>query len=181
MTEKFESSEKEPRSVDLFSAEMESQLKETGNVYRRKIEPIRGAEQVASATVVETRLPDGTLESTQEAKEGDWVITGTKGERFVFTDKKFHDLYDSDGKGCWVPKERKIVAIKNPFSEPVRIMAPWGTPEKPAYQDGSEKSMLVAGMAADGTLTKDRYIIGDEEMLLNNYSLEKAESEDSKD
>ena len=161
--------EREPSLIDLFSAGMEAKLRE-GKVYRRKIEPIRGAKQVTEPTPVETRLPDGTLESTQDANAGDWIITGSKGEQFVFTDKKFQGLYESDGKGGWLPRERKIVAIPNPVGLPVRISAPWGTPEKPAYQDGSDKAMLVAELSPDGTLTKDRYIIGDQEMLFNNYN-----------
>lgn len=161
--------EKKPRFIDLFSQELENKLKTEGKIYRRKKEPIQGARQVTEATVVETRLPDGTIESTRDAKPGDWVITGSKGERFVLTDKKFHSLYESDDNGAWIPREWRIIAIPNPFGESVRISAPWGTPEKPAYQDGSEKAMFVAKLSSDGTMTENRYIIGDYEMLLNNY------------
>lgn len=156
--------EKQPKEIDLFSKELETRFKDEGQIYRRKIEPIRGAQQVTEVTKVETRLPDGTLESTQDAKIGDWIITGSKGERFVFTDKKFQSLYNPDGAGQWIPKERKIVAIPNPFGQPVRITAPWG-----GTQDGSERAMLVAELGPDSNMTKDRYIIGDQEMLLNNY------------
>ncbi|KKU50916.1 MAG: hypothetical protein A3A28_01580 [Candidatus Sungbacteria bacterium RIFCSPLOWO2_01_FULL_47_32] len=163
--------EKEPHFVDLFSPEMESRLRAEGKMYSRKIEPIRGAEHVTKPTIVETRLPDGTVESIEEAKAGDWIITGSKGERFVFTDKKFHDLYIADTLGGWIPRNRRVVALHNPFRKAVKIQAPWGTPEKLAYQEGSEKAIFVAEVAPDGTLTKDRYIIGDNEMLLNNYEL----------
>lgn len=161
--------ERGPRLIDLFSDELENLLKTEGKIYQRKIKPIRGAEQVTQPTFVETRLPDGTLESIQDAKTGDWIITGSKGEKFVFSDKKFHNLYISDGKEGWIPRERKIIAIPNPFNEPVRISAPWGTPEKPAYQDGNDRAMLVAELSPDGAMTQDRYIIGDYEMLLSNY------------
>jgi len=160
----------QPQLVDLFSPELENLFATQGRVYLRKIEPIKEARQVLEAAVIETHLPDGTLESTQEAKVGDWVITGSKGEEFVFTSSKFNNLYEDKGNGQYIPRERKITAILNPFKKAVRISAPWGTPEKPAFQDGSERCMLVAELAPDGTLTKDRYIIGDEEMLLNNYS-----------
>lgn len=161
---------KPPQSVDLFSSELENLFATQGRVYLRKIEPIKGARKVQKATVVETRLPDGTLESTQDAKIGDWVITGSKEEEFVFTNSKFLNLYEDQGNGQYMPRKRKITAILNPFKTTVRISAPWGTPEKPAFQDGGEKCILVAELSSDGTLTKDRYIIGDEEMLLNNYS-----------
>lgn len=169
-----ENPEKEPQFVDLFSHEIEEKLKAEGKIYRRKIEPIRAAEQVQEAQPVETKMPNGTIESTQDAKPGDWIITGSKGERFVFTDEKFHKLYEPDKQGGWIPKERKIIAMQNPFGERIRISAPWGSPENPAFQDGSENAVLAVEIGSDGTLTKDRYIIGDEEMLLNNYeSVEK--------
>ena len=160
--------EQEPQFIDLFSVELEDQLR-MGQKYKRKIEPIKGAEQVAKDCSVQTILPDGTIESEQDARLGDWIITGSKDERFVFTDKKFHSLYETDGEKNWIPRERKIVAIHNPLGRSIRISAPWGTPEKPAYQDGSNQAMLVAELSADGNMTMDRYIIGDEEMLLNNY------------
>lgn len=177
MEEELEPQEKDPRFIDLFSAEMEAMIGKSGKVYCRKIEPIHGAEQVVEPTKVETRLPDGTLETTREAAKGDWIITGTEGEKFVLTDERLHELYESDGKGSWVAKERKIIAMVNPFNEAVRIMAPWGTPEKPAYQDGSDKCILVVGITPEGVLTKDRYIIGDEQMLLNNYAPEEEQRE----
>ena len=157
--------------IDLFSKLIEEQLL-AGTVYKRKIEPIKGAQQVSEQIMIETRLPDGTLESTQNANPGDWIITGSKGEKFVFSDTKFQSMYNLDGQGGWIPKERKIVAIPNPVGTPIRISAPWGTPEKPAFQDGSEKAILAAEIGIDGQITKDRYIIGDQEMLLNNYSPE---------
>lgn len=164
--------EREPQMVDLFSENIESSFNSTGKIYKRKIQPILGAKKVTKTTEVKTCLPDGTLESIQDANPGDWIITGSEGEKFVFTDKKFQSLYKSDGKDGWIPRERKIVAILNPIGMPIRISAPWGTPEKPAFQDGSEKAMLVAEITPDGTLAKDRYIIGDLKMLLNNYEPE---------
>ena len=171
--EKFEqekSPEKLPKMVDLFGSEMETKIKNEGQIYQRKIEAIRGAEQVTEPQTVETHLPDGTLESSVEAKPGEWIITGAKGERFVFGAKKFDGLYESDTKGGYVPRERRIVALKNPFGEAVKISAPWGTPENPAYQEGSQKCYLAVSLDGSETFTSDRYIIGDEELLLSNYT-----------
>lgn len=163
------SKENRPREIDLFSEELENQIKREGQIYLRKIEPIVGAEQVHNAQKVQTILSDGTLESEVEAQPGDWIITGSKGERFVFKDAKFKDLYDERTEGVYVPKKRKIIALKNPLGEPIRIVAPWSTSEKQEYQDGSEKAMLVLSLNEYNQLTKDRYLIGDEELLLNNY------------
>lgn len=166
-----ESAEKQPRVVDLFGAEMEAELKNAGQLYQRKMESItiRGAEQATKSQSVETHLPDGTIESSFEAEPGDWIITGAKGERFVFNSKKFDSLYKPDSKGGYIPKDCRVIALKNPFGEAVRIFAPWGTPEKPAYQDGSEKCFFVISLDEAGNYTNNRYIIGDEELLLSNY------------
>jgi hypothetical protein len=169
--ESQKSPEKRPKMVDLFSPGMETKMKNYGRIYQRKIEAIRGAEQVIEPQIVETHLPDGTLESSVEAKPGEWIITGAKGERFVFSAKKFDGLYESDEKGGYIPRERKVVALKNPFREAGKISAPWGTPDNPAYQEGSEKCYLVISLDENGSFTSDRYIIGDEELLLSNYAL----------
>jgi len=169
--ESQKSPEKQPKMVDLFSTEMEAKIKNEGQIYQRKVETIRGAEQVVEPQTVETHLPDGTLESSVEAKPGEWIITGAKGEKFVFSAKKFDGLYQSDDKGGYVPRERKVIALKNPFGEPVKISAPWGTPENPSFQEGSENCYLVVSLDEDGAFTSDRYIIGDEELLLSNYDL----------
>jgi hypothetical protein len=162
---------KEPKLVDLFSQQMISKFQVEGKVYQRKIEPIRGAEQLTEERRVQTLLPDGTIESSFNGKLGEWVITGAKGEQFVFTAKKFDSLYNPDGKGGWLPKERKILAIPNHFGSPVKISAPWSTPEKPDFQEGSEKCFFVVSLDEHGNLTNDRYIIGDEQLLLSNYML----------
>ena len=165
----MESIEGQEILIDTFSQELIARWKSEGKLYRRKIEPILGAEKVTEAKVVETRLPDGTIESSQEAKVGDWVITGSEGEKFVFTQTKVDSLYIMGEDGKFIPRERKIIAIKNPFAKPIKINAPWGTPEKPDYQSGAENCMLVVSLDDNGEMTRDRYIIGNEEMLLNNY------------
>ncbi len=155
--------------IDLFSTVMEARLKGEGTAYRRKIKPIRSAIELKEPTVVETRLPNGLVESTVEAQRGDWIITGVQGEQFVLTPDRMDYLYTVGSDGRHTPKERKIVALKNPFRSPVQIIAPWSTPEKVAYQTGSEECYLVAEVDATGALTADRYIIGDETLLLGNY------------
>jgi hypothetical protein len=62
-----------------------------------------------------------------------------------------------------------VIALKNPYQEGVRIAAPWGTPETPAYQEGSAKCFLVISLDEAGNFTNDRYLIGDAELLRANY------------
>lgn len=161
--------ESAPRLIDLFDHETESKIRMEGQLYLRKIEPIKSARQVTSEETVETGFPDGTIESKVDAKIGDWVITGSKDEQFVFTDEKFHSLYDKNIIGEYVPKKRKILALQNPFNQPIKITAPWSTTEKKEYQDGTEKAMLVLSLDGYNQLTNDRYLIEDKETLLNNY------------
>ena len=76
MLEKTRTTEQEPQIIDTFGNEMINMWEEKGIIYYRKIEPIKGAEKVTKTTTVETRLSDGTVESTNEANPGDWIITG---------------------------------------------------------------------------------------------------------
>lgn len=155
--------------MDLFSKEMEERFKQEGKIYRRKTEPLRKAEQAIKPTMVETKLPDSTIETTQEAQHGDWIVTGAMGEQMVFTNEKFHRLYHSNNEKKWIPRERTIITLQNPFGKHVRISAPWATPEKPAFQDGSREAVFVAELSSEGEMTNDRYIIANKEFLLKNY------------
>lgn len=113
-------------SLDLHSENFESRILREGRVYVRNIKPLRGARKVEVSEVVETYMPDGTLECVNEANPGDWVIVGPEGEEFVFSEEKFNDVYVSVGDGTFLPKERKIIAIENPTNSKIRIKAPPG-------------------------------------------------------
>ena len=60
MSNETRNAEKGPFLINLFSQELEADLK-GGRVYKRKIEPIKGAEQVREKISVPTILPDGTV------------------------------------------------------------------------------------------------------------------------
>jgi len=156
----------EPRAVDLFSDEMEKFFKSKGVAYERKIVAVRGAQRLSQSRTVETTLPDGTIETIVDAKPGDWIVTGPEGERFVLNSIKFANLYLTDDKGGYIPKEHKIIALKNPFVGSVKITAPWGTPEV-----GGEECYFVVTLDKNGNFTNDRYIIGNRDLLLQNYRL----------
>lgn len=161
--------ERESKIVNLFDLEIVRKIQEEGFIYLRKIEPIVGAQQVTENQIVKTQLPDETIEAITEAESGDWVITGSKGEKFVLTNEKFGDRYYKKTEGVYIPKEQKIIALRNPFNEPIKIIAPWSTSEKQEYEYGSEKAIMVISLDEHGQYTNDRYLIGDEEMLLSNY------------
>jgi len=157
------------KEVDLRADEVVALLAEKGELFRRKIEPIRGVRDPETDEEVQT-IVNGIVESTQTAKPGEHkIITGSKGEEFVFTVGKYADLYVDDSQGNVTPRERRILAMQNPYGTNVRIEAPWSTPEDPQFQDGTAEAMFTFGLDEAGELTSDRYLIGDREMLLNNY------------
>ena len=160
-------------TLDLGSESFESKIKEEGAIYLRKTVPLRGVRKVVVAETVDTYLPDGTVESTKEAAPGDWVVTGPEAEEFVLSSEKFDSLYEEKEPGIFVPKERKIMALKNPAHTKIRIDAPWGTKEKPASQYGESQCILVIELDSEGNFTDNRYIIGDEVILESNYTLVK--------
>lgn len=157
------------REVDLRSPEVLEMLKERGELMRRRIEPIKGVREPESEEQVDT-IVNGIVESSKVARPGeDKIITGSKGEEFVLSNEKYTDLYTTDENGTVTPRERRVMAMQNPYGEPIRIEAPWSTPEDPQTQDGTAEAILTFGLDEAGHLTADRYIIGDHEMLLNNY------------
>lgn len=155
---------------DLGSEIFESKIKEEGAVYYRKALPLKDVRKVTAPEIVDTYLLDGSLESSQRAEVGDWVVTGPEGEQFMFSAEKFSALYVEKDTGVFVPKDRKFMAIKNPTRAKIRIQAPWGTEACPAFQYGGPGCVLVIGLSREGQFTDDRYIIGDEMILESNYN-----------
>lgn len=157
--------------LDLFSKDFEPLLKVKGRVYVRKIEPIMNVRRVEVEEVIRTVMSDGTLESTRNASPGDWVILGPQREQYVVSDEKLNDLYTQQTDGGILPKERKIIALKNPVGTKIKIKAPWGSEVEPAFQEGGGQCFIVVNLDTNDNWTKDRYIIGNESLLLSNYSL----------
>lgn len=157
------------RKIDLFKTEILMLLKNEGELFRRRTEPIISMREPATLERVYT-IVNGNIESSNIARPGeDIIITGSRGEEFVFTNKKFLDMYIEDNDGNIVPRERLVLAVQNPYGVPIRIEAPWSTPKNIQTQDGTEDAMLVFALDSDGQLNDDRYIIGDKSMLLANY------------
>lgn len=67
---------------------------------------------------------DGKVKTKNIANKGDYILTGTKGEKYVLTPKKFNERYISKGEGKAVSKPVKTkakIAIG-----PLTFMASWG-------------------------------------------------------
>lgn len=135
------------RATDLFNG---------ASVYRKNV--VITAEQVEESQNLETVLANGLVETTRVVPAGEWIITNPGGEQYAIGDEKFKSRYEKDGdkyraKGL-------IKAIKNFTNGDVEIIAPWG--EK---QYGDKKCYFAVALDENGNLTKDRYIIGNDEFL----------------
>ena len=149
--------------IDIFSPEIEGLFRGDGVLYKRKREPLRRARQATKPIIIETHLPSGLVETTLEAKKGDWIITGSVGEEFVVLEDTFDTLYESLDDGTYLPREKTILALKNPSGASIEIRTSWGT------QIGDKGCLLVVTLNDGNTFTSDRYLIGSEELLRNNY------------
>ncbi len=87
---------------------------------------------------IETILGSGVKETTNSAKLGDWIMTNPSGEQHIISEQKFFSRYEAtEAEGVYRAKGF-CRAIKNPFSEPIEIMASWGSP-----QTGDENCMIA--------------------------------------
>ncbi len=85
-----------------------------------------------------TRLTNGTEETINIAKAGDWVITNPSGEEYLIDQEKFFAQYEpSNMEGSYEAKGY-CRAVRNPFGKPIEIRALWG-----AIQTGDENCMIA--------------------------------------
>lgn len=159
----------EARFIDMHDPSLVETLKAQGELFLRKVEPIKGFRDPEEEEEVQT-IVNGIVESINVARPGEnKIITGSRGEEFVFSTAKFESMYYQDEDGNTVPYKRYVLAMKNPFDQPISADAPWSTPDNPQTINGTTEAMLTFGLDAAGELTDDRYFIGDRDMLLANY------------
>lgn len=76
--------------------------------------------------VVHTVLSDGRVETTNTAKDGDFIITNPNGERYLISARKLTARYHpTEDDGVW-QANGLVRAVENPESSPITITAPWG-------------------------------------------------------
>lgn len=68
---------------------------------------------------------DGKAETTNKASKGDYILTGTKGERYVLSPEKFKKRYALAGNKAKT-KPVKIKAKEYTESKPEKFLASWG-------------------------------------------------------
>jgi hypothetical protein len=152
-----------PIEVDLFSEDILKAVELTGKLYRRKVLPIREVHFPTEPKQVDTII-DGVLETSVVAVPGQhMVITGAKGENYRVETSAIGEIYDI------VPRDLLLIAVPNPYGQPIKIRAPWSKPGEDYYQDGAESCVLAFKLDEEGNLTDDRYIIQDSDLLDSNY------------
>lgn len=109
------------RFVDLHSPEYDKRF-EGAPLYRKKSDVVVSARQARAGEVVETKK-DAT---TNTAKEGEWVVTGPKGESWIVAGETFEESYrpkeDEEGKFIALGVPARVIKTK----EDIVFRAPWG-------------------------------------------------------
>lgn len=123
-----------------------------GLKYKKKV-PIQ-AVQIFVDTQLQTVLKDGTVETERLVPAGSFIVTNPSGERYGINAEAFGQRYEpTNVPGIFLAKG-EIHAIRNPYGEPISILASWGE-----LQHGSAMCWLAVPVGSDET----PYIIGDEE------------------
>ena len=68
---------------------------------------------------------DGKKETTNKANAGDYILTGSKGERYVLTPEKFNDRYVMN-KRTGKATTKQVKTRAKIAKEPISIKASWG-------------------------------------------------------
>ncbi len=117
--------------------------------------------QVASGgEVIITQLSDGTKETVNTAKTGDYIVTNPSGEKYVISAEKFLKRYEpKPGEpGVFLAKGH-CKAIPNPWKRPIKLLASWGE-----WQYGNADCMIATTFDPETHEEgKDPYIIGKRE------------------
>jgi len=104
--------------------------------------------------VIVTVLKDGSNETTNAAKEGDWVMTNPSGEQYLIPESKFKDRYEPTEIPDVYAAKGYCRAILNPFDKPIEIFASWGAP-----QTGDEHCFIADTCDAEGKTDGEPYLI----------------------
>ena len=95
--------------------------------------------RVATETQEVITYINGKEETRNQARQGDYIVEGPKGEQYVVSPKKFTARYKAiPGHDGVFEAIGKIRALPNPYQEKIVIIPSWG-----GYQYGDEDCMLA--------------------------------------
>ncbi|MBP5616216.1 MAG: hypothetical protein J6X06_00205 [Elusimicrobiaceae bacterium] len=118
------------------------------------------ATQAIGGEKIETVLADGTVETTNVANPGDWIVTNPGGEKYIVPGDKFAKKYEPAselGEGWYKPTggNQQFVQI----NQDMQVLASWG-----------ETQFIKKGGFLNVTNPTDIYGVGEEEFH-NTYKL----------
>lgn len=109
----------DPKSVDFTKAAV---FRKTTRLAQDKIEVAKAEHEVITVIA-------GKPETKNVAKPGDYIVTGTLGERYVIAGNRFDRLYEPDpGRPGEFRSKGTVFAVL--LTEPVTLKAPWGEQQR---------------------------------------------------
>lgn len=149
-----------PVLLDLSTDEMtEFFLK--SSIICRKFARVN-AVQVGAGVEIRTVLDNGSEETVNISKEGDFLISNPGGEQYLIGSEKFNARYaPTDQENIYQASGHARVLL-NPTERPIKIIAPWGS-----EQFGAVDCLVATTYdpAKPNEVSRDRYIIGRDELL----------------
>lgn len=123
-------------------------------VYRKTATLDKSNVEVSKGTQDVVTTINGKEETRNVANDGDHIITGVKGERYVIKAAKFPNLYEQDPENPDRYRSKNVVrAIE--LTEPVEIKAPWG--EMQRADAGGRICQAVANASDVYLIEKDAF------------------------
>ncbi len=94
-----------------------------GAIYNKIVVEKTARPAIAGETVV--TVINGEVETSNNANEGDMIITGLAGEEYIIPGNKFHKLYEIVEGTTYKTKPDSVQAVE--VSETFSFLAPWGS------------------------------------------------------
>lgn len=94
----------------------------------KKIDTVK-ARPATAGEVIHTIVNDKKVETTNVAKETDFVVTNASGEQYIISAETFFSRYEASKDEGVYTATGYCRAIKNPAGEPIEIFASWGEPQ----------------------------------------------------
>lgn len=119
------------------------------DTYRKTATLDKSNVETATQTQQVETVINGKVETMNTANEGDKIITGPKGERYVIRKEKFDSLYGQDPNNPNGYISKQVIKAQT-LTEDTEITAPWGEKQR------APKGSMVAQSVAN---PKDVYLI----------------------
>lgn len=109
----------DPKAVDFAGAAV---FRKTARLAQDRIEVAKAEQEVVTVLA-------GKPETRNVAKPGDYIVTGTLGERYVIAGNRFDRLYEPDpARPGEFRSKGTVLAVL--LAEPVTFKAPWGEQQR---------------------------------------------------